>query len=195
MIIGIDNEYIAEDTPGGAVAPDSRPDVMETYCEVMQMGACRVDQDGTEVAIINKLVKPHLIHTIPPWLSDMTGITEERRNDEGVHFLQALEELVQLVGTERGWTFSGDNVVLAGNCAAHGVPYPFVQPLLRVKPRLADWGIGIQHYLLRGYSEMNSGHLHKVLGIELPSITGVGAHDACHDARSVAHSIHHIYHT
>ena len=50
----------------------------------MQMGACRLDEAGNEIDVLNLTVKAHRIHTSPPWLSKMTGMTEERREREGV---------------------------------------------------------------------------------------------------------------
>lgn len=190
MTIGVDYEYIPQDALPGATLPAQRPDVMGSYCEIMQTGACLLDASGKEVQVLNKIVKAHKISEVPVWLSNLTGITAERRADEGVHFLEALDELVSMVGDKRPWTFSGDWCVLAGNCAAHGVPMPFWQPFLRVKPRLKLWGVTLADYQRHGFTEMNSGNLHTVLGIKLPSIIGVGAHDAAHDARSLTHSVH-----
>lgn len=191
--IGIDHEYIAENAPQGDEPPTERPDVTSVYCEVMQMGACLLDDDGNEIVVLNQTVKAHRIHAIPPWLSNMTGMTEERREREGVSFPDALLELSVFVGACRvPWTFNGDWWVLEGNARAHGITLPFNRPFKRVKPRLAGWGVTLKDYQRLGFTEMNSGDLHKVLGIELPSIEGVGAHDAAHDARSLAHSVHRL---
>lgn len=191
MLIGIDHEYIAENASQGDV-PGERPDVHSIYCEVMQMGACKLDETGNEVAVLNQTVSAHKIHIIPPWLSSMTGMSAERREREGISFPDALALLVDFVGDSNPWTFSGDWFVLQGNAEAHGIKLPFQQPFQRVKPRLAGWGVTLEDYQHHGFTEMNSGSLHKVLGIELPSIEGVGTHDAAHDARSLAHSVHQL---
>lgn len=188
MTIGIDHEYIPENAAQGDT-PGERPDVQTIYCEVMQMGACKLDGKGKEIAVLNQTVSAHRIHTIPPWLSTMTGMTAEKREQEGVPFLDALKMLVDFVGDEHPWTFSGDYFVLQGNAEKHGITLPFNRPFKRVKPRLAGWGVTLADYQRLGFTEMNSGNLHKVLGIELPSIEGVGAHDAAHDARSLSYSI------
>ena len=190
MIIGIDHEYIPENAAQGDI-PGERPDVHSVYCEVMQMGACKLDEVGNEVAVLNQTVSAHKIHIIPPWLSKMTGMTAERREREGISFPEALAMLVDFVGDNNPWTFSGDWFVLQGNAATHGIKLPF-PPFQWVKPRLADWGVTMADYQRHGFTEMNSGNLHKVLGIELPSIEGVGAHNAVHDARSLAHSVHQL---
>jgi hypothetical protein len=190
MTTAVDHEYIPENAATGDT-PGQRPDVQSVYCEIMQMGACRLDAGGTEIAVLNLTVKAHRIHAIPPWLSKMTGMTEERREREGVHFRDALLELDDFISIlENPWTFSGDWYVLKGNAEAHGIALPFLEPFRRAKPCLADWGVTLADYQRLGFNEMNSGNLHKVLGIELPLITGVGPHDAVHDARSLAHSIH-----
>ncbi len=188
-IIATDHEYIPEnaaqgDTPGG------RPDVRKTYCEVMQMGACKVDDDGNETEVLNLTVRGHQIKRIPQWLSDMTGMTEQKRA-QGVTFPEALERLERFVGRNgEVWTFNGDWWVLEGNAKAHGIELPFEEPFSRVKPILGDLGITKSDYKAKGFDEACSGGLYKVCGLTLPEIEGVGAHDAAHDARSLAHSVH-----
>ncbi len=191
MIIGIDHEYIPEnatqgDTPGG------RPDVHEVYCEVMQMGACKLDGGGNEIAVLSQTVSAHKIHIIPPWLSRMTGMTAEKRERDGIPFPDALSMLAKFVGDSRPWTFNGDWFVLQRNAEVHGIRLPFPQPFYRVKHRLEEWGVTLDDYKRFGFLEMSSGNLYKVLGIELPEIEGVGAHDAAHDARSLAHSVYQL---
>ena len=191
MLIGIDHEYIPENASQGDV-PGERPDVHSIYCEVMQMGACKLDEAGSEVAVLNQTVSAYKIHIIPPWLSNMTGMTAERREREGISFPDALTMLGDFVGDSNPWTFSGDWFVLQGNADAHGIKLPFLQPFQRVKPRLSGWGVTLEDYQRQGFAEMNSGNLYKVLGIKLPSIEGVGSHDAAHDARSLIHSVYHL---
>ncbi len=158
----------------------------------MQMGACRLDEAGQEVAVLNHTVSAHKLHFIPPWLSKMTGMTAEKREAEGIPFPEALEKLVDFAGEETPWTFMGDEHVLRGNVAAHGLKWPFKNPFRLVKPVLAAYRITIVEYRQHGFEEVNSGNLHTVLDIKLPAIEGVGAHDALHDARSLTHSIHHL---
>jgi hypothetical protein len=192
MLAGVDHEYIPENAAKGDM-PSERPDVHKVYCEIMQLGACKVDADGREVGVLNRTVQAHLIHVIPPWLSRMTGMTAEKREAEGVPFPQALDELVEFArGAEGPYTFNGDYWVVKANVEAHGLCMPFQREFFRVKPRLAQWGITLADYQRLGFSEVNSGNLHKVLGITLPEIVGVGAHDAAHDARSLTHSLYHL---
>lgn len=192
-MIGIDHEYIAENAPNGMHPPVQRPDVKKVYCEVMQMGACKLDASGAEIDVLNITVNAHRIHEVPLWLTQMTGMTTERRESEGISFPRALEKLEAFVGSSTDvWTFSGDWWVLEGNAKAHGIILPFSQPFQRVKPLLESYGVTHYDYSALGYDEVNSGHLYEVLGLTLPKIEGVGAHDAAHDARSVAHSMHHL---
>lgn len=194
-MIGIDHEYIPEGSPMGATLPPARPNVHTTYCEVMQMGACKLDAQGREIDVLNRTVKAHRIPEVPLWLTNMTGMTTQRREAEGVTFPEALAELVDFVGNDTGpWVFNGDWWVLWGNAKAHNISMPFTQPFLRVARQLPDFGIILADYQALGFDEVNSGNLHKVLGIKLPEITGVGAHDAAHDARSIAYSMYHLLH-
>ncbi len=191
MLIGVDHEYIPENAAQGDV-PGERPDVTSVYCEIMQMGACKLNESGRELAVLNRIVSAHRIDVIPPWLSKMTGMTAERRQRYGIPFPEAFAILIQFLDGHTPWTFMGDEHVLRGNLRAYGMLWPFDQSFQLVKPRLAGWGVTLADYQRQGFVEMNSGNLHKVLGIELPAIEGVGAHDAAHDARSLTHSVHQL---
>ncbi len=193
-MIAIDTEYIAENAATGDI-PGPRPNIEEVYCEIMQIGACKLDVEGNEVAVLNITVLPHQIETIPTWLVTMTGMTTEKREATGIPFTEALQKLVDFVGDETDiWTFNGDWFVLQGNIKSHQLENPFPTQFNRTKPKLADLGVTLEMYEKIGVKEMNSGNLYKVLNIELPHIEGVGAHDACHDARSLAYSMYHLLH-
>lgn len=190
-MIGIDHEYILENATQGDT-PGERPDVQRVYCEIMQVGACKLDKEGREIGVLNLIVRAHHIHTIPPWLSHMTGMTEEKRA-KGISFPEALEQLATFVGDDKDvWTFSGDWWVLEGNAKAHGIELPFKKPFNRLKPLLPEKNITVEDFKRLGFNEVCSGGLYQVLGIQLPEIEGVGAHDAAHDARSLAYSVHYL---
>ncbi len=192
-MIAIDTEYLAEDAlPGDNPGP--RPNVEEVYCEIMQIGACKLDMSGKEISTLNITVRAHRLEEIPRWLVTMTGMNKEKRA-QGTDFKDALKKLVSFVGDDKEiWTFNGDWFVLKGNLESHGLENPFPEPFLRTKPMLSELGVTPLMYEQIGVNEMNSGNLYKVLGIPLPAIEGVGAHDACHDARSLAYSMYHLLH-
>ncbi len=187
-MIAIDTEYIAENAKNTA---GERPDVHTVYCEIMQIGACKLDAHGNEVGTLNLTVQAHVIKTIPLWLSQMTGMTEEKRA-RGIPFPQALEQLAAFAGDDQNiWTFHGDYAVFQSNAQRHKIALPF-QPFRTVKNRLAEKGITLNDFKRHGYQELCSGGLYQILGIALPNIEGVGAHDAAHDARSLAHAVYHL---
>lgn len=189
-LVALDFEYIPSDAETGDI-PGPRPDVQEVYCEIMQIGACKLDSEGNEIGLLNLTVRAHTIEIIPPWLEKMTGMTAEKRNS-GFDFIDALEQLVEFVGKDVvPYIFSGDFWVLEGNVKAQGIEMPFEKPFIRVKPLLENWGITLADYNKQGFEEVNSGNMATVLGLSLPHIEGVGAHDAAHDARSLAYSVHH----
>lgn len=187
-MITIDCEYIPEnaaqgDTPGG------RPDVKTTYCELMQIGACKLDGQGREIGVLNLVVKAHRIEFIPLWLQTMTGMTPERRA-RGMAFSEALRNLQAFIGTDQDiWVMNGDWWVLWGNARAHHIELPYKEQFKRLKPMLPDLGITLPMFEKAGFTEVISGGLYKVLGINLP-ITDGHEHDALHDARSLAYSIY-----
>ena len=189
-IIALDFEYIPKNAGAGDV-PGPRPGVQEVYCEIMQIGACKLDNVGNEIGLLNLTVRAHSIETIPPWLEKMTGMTAEKRSD-GFDFPEALKLLVEFVGDDIvPFIFNGDFLVLEGNVKAHGIEMSFKEPFTRVKPLLESWGITLADYQKHGFNEVNSGNMATVLGLSLPHIEGVGTHDAAHDARSLAYSVHH----
>lgn len=190
-MIGIDFEYIKENAPTGD-DPGERPDIKNTYCELVQIGACKLDSNGNEVATLNVLVQPHKIITLPKWFVKMTGIDEETRS-KGIPFREALNKLVDFIGDESEvWTFNGDWFVLEANLKVHATPNPFAKPFHRLKPLLVEYNIDIENFKRVGLGEVQSGGLYKVLNITLPVIEGVGEHNAEHDARSLIHSIQHL---
>jgi hypothetical protein len=189
LMITIDLEYIPENAAKGMI-PGERPNVQWVYCEAMQIGACRLDPSGREVATLDVTVRAHRLFFIPPWLSAMTGMTEERRA-EGVAFPEALKQLVDFVGDDDDvWTMHMDWWALSANAKEHRLLLPFKHQFKKLKPKLPDLGITLEDFLVAGFPEVISGGLYKVLGITLPEAPGRKPHDATHDARSLAHSIY-----
>lgn len=193
-MIAIDCEYIPENAPQGD-NPGIRPDVEKVYCEVIQIGACKIDDSGNEIQTLNITIKPNLIPHIPPWLIKMTGMTDQKRLI-GLNFADGLKQLKDFVGDDNDvWTFNGDWWVLEGNAKKLNVDFPFQVPFKRLKPQLENFNIRIDDFKAKGLNEISSGGLYKVLNIKLPEIEGVGVHDAAHDARSLGFSIYKLKHT
>lgn len=65
----------------------------------MQIGACKLDNEGNEIGLLNLTVRAHTIEIIPPWLEKMTGMTAEKRS-RGLDFAAAMEQLVEFVGKD-----------------------------------------------------------------------------------------------
>lgn len=125
-MIAVDIEYIAETAVDGSV-PGERPDVKTTYCEIIQIGAVKLDKDGKEVGTLNLTIKPSFISRIPEWLSKMTGMSETKR-EAGVTFEEALVKLNQFIGEEKSvWTFSGDWNVFTNSAKKHDLALPFAE--------------------------------------------------------------------
>ncbi|XKT74233.1 MAG: exonuclease domain-containing protein [Patescibacteria group bacterium UBA2163] len=187
-MIAIDTEYIPE-TASEDVIPSQRPDVTKVYCEIIQIGAVRLNEEGKETEALNITVSPSFIFSLPKWLKDMTGMTDEKRQ-QGISFKDAIQKLNDFIGEDKNiWTFNGDWFVFIKNAEKHNVELPFSK-FKRVLPKLQEWGVTLEGFQNIGSKEVCSGDLYKVLGIKLPNIEGVGTHDATHDARSLAHSVY-----
>lgn len=189
-MIAVDTEYIPETAVDGLVS-SGRPDVKITYCEIMQIGAAKLDEHGNEIETLNLTIKPSFISHIPEWLSIMTGMTEEKR-EKGVTLEEGVKRLNDFIGDDKSvWTFSGDWYVLSNSAKKHNIVLPFSEFQL-VKPKLLEWGVTEKDFKDKGFKELCSGDLHKVLGIELPDSGETDTHNATHDARSLVYSIFYL---
>ena len=190
-MIGIDCEYVAENAQQGE-HPGKRPNPENTYCELIQIGACKLDDDGKEQAALNLTIRAQRIKELPSWLSKMTGMTKERRERNGTPFPEALDILEELIKGEVVWTFNKDWWVITANMKAQGIKESSIlhKPFQRLKPKLSSYGLNKKDFQNQGFKEICSGGLHKVLDIELPKTEGIGVHDAAHDARSLIYSVY-----
>jgi DNA polymerase III epsilon subunit-like protein len=188
-MIAIDTEYISEKAVDGPV-PGNRPDVTTTYCEIMQIGAAKLDGRGNEVSTLSLTIRPSFISHIPEWLSKMTGMTEGKRQ-KGITLQEGIRQLNDFIGGEKFvWTFSGDWHVFSNSAKKHDFVLPFSEFQL-VEPQLAGWGVTEKNFKEKGFEEICSGDLHKVLGLQLSDV-GTTTHDATYDARSLVHSVFYL---
>lgn len=174
MLVAVDFEYCVVRDP----VEGRRPDVRTEQCEIIQIGAVRLDGDGKEVASLNVLVSAHSVTQLPAWLQKLINVTDAQRREKGVSFADAVAQLRAFCGDAEVWTFSGDWFVLLGDCKAHNVVCPFDKPFLRARALLDRMGITQQ---------LSSGELHTVVGLQPPAVGA--AHDALFDARNLAQAV------
>lgn len=181
-LIGIDFEYVAENAVQG-----QRPDVQKDYCEIFSIGAVKLDSNGQVVERLDLTVAPTLIASIPDWLSQLTGVSNESRKG-GISFEQALQTLERFSssGSFELWCFKGDWHVLRGNCERRKVPLPaiFARPFQRAFSLATErCGLTADDFTGAGHKEMCSGNLAPFFGLKVAS--SKREHDACFDAESL----------
>ena len=155
------------------------------FREIIQIGAVRLDarRDYRETAALDLLVRPVRNSVLSDYITDLTGITQTRLDEEAVDFAMALSKFRDFVDGASYIAANGtDWVVIDENCRLHGLPCP---------PVLAD-GVNLHPILARAMDTedifVESSRLTDRLG--LPA-TGA-AHDGLADARAIAAVIRHL---
>lgn len=150
--------------------------------QVIQIAAICYDHvTGEELRALNLITRPPFTKQLPDFFTELTGITQVVVDEQGMPFLEALEQLVKFCGDVKVYTFDKDWYVLRQNCGYYESEFPFeTKPFYRVKQNLKTWNIPENKY--------SSGTLYKAAGL---SMSG-HVHDALHDVRSMAAAIRHF---
>jgi inhibitor of KinA sporulation pathway (predicted exonuclease) len=90
--------------------------------EILQIGAVRVDRDFAETDLFNVFVKPSRNPVLSQYIQNLTGITQARIDQCGIHFLDAWREFSRFLGQSPTVAYSngGDETVIAENLMLHG---------------------------------------------------------------------------
>jgi len=151
--------------------------------EIIQIGAVKLDVAGgfRELAVFQAFIKPRKHPDLSDYIINLTGITQEQVDREGVPFTEALSDFISFAGDSRLISFGGDHGVIRENCVLHGLDVP----------GSFDAEFDIRAYLLnRGLIDASwySSDVPSKLGLELqPS-----AHDALNDSRAIASVLRHL---
>ena len=171
------NSYIVVDTeyttwPG---ALESGWSEAGQHREIVQIAAVKIDEEGNETDSMDILVRPLLNPELSPLFTELTGITQNDTDRNGMAFSDALNITEEF--TEQ-WKLplicmNGDGGVVAENCRINGIEIPDAQ-WHRLVPYLIRCGVNLE--------EISSGDLHKLTNMPLTGRT----HNALHDVRSMA---------
>ena len=166
--------------PGTAALGWTRP---REYPEIVEIGAVRVVRAG-EVRVTNSfevLVCPQRNPRLSDYFIDLTGITQERLDGDGVSFSEAVARFGDFCGTDSLLASNGaDDRWLFENCGYHGVPSPISWS------RFVNVEYSLAEAMGRQVGECTSGDLPELLGF---TIAGSGGHRADYDARAVAETL------
>jgi inhibitor of KinA sporulation pathway (predicted exonuclease) len=150
------------------------------FMEIVQIGAVRVDfdDDWREVDSFNAYIQPRLNPVLSDYLIDLTGITQEIIDEQGVSFEEGLSAFVDYVSADgAGLASHGpDHEVIELNCGLNELELPHVfRSATNLRPWIANQvGVAEARYT----------------SSELPDVVGVthieAAHNGLSDARAVA---------
>ena len=148
--------------------------------QIIQIAAIKVNvETNEELALFNKLCKPKFTKMLPPFFVELTHITQEEVDTNGVDFLEALAELQKFCADTQVYTMDADYSVITQNCGYYNIKNPFKE-FTRVKPMLASWGLDASKY--------SSGTLYKAVNKPLKDFSPKHVHNALHDVRSMAYA-------
>ena len=151
--------------------------------ELVQIGAVALDATAgfAEIATFERIVRPKINPRLSQYFIDLTGITPQRVDGEGVPFPRALDDFAAFAKRWIGQVgaFGRDDVVLSENCALHGIALPIALG------RFQDLRPALEAAI--GRTGMMSSELPRFVGLPVPE----QAHDALGDARAIASVIRH----
>lgn len=149
--------------------------------QIVQIAAILVDQEtGEELESFDQIVFPKYMKKIPIFFTELTKITQDDVNQNAISFIKALKQFVEFCRDYPVWTFNADYGVFKQNCTFFNIDMPFKKDFIRVKPLLSSWGIDPNKY--------SSGTLYKVTKQKMQG----HVHNALHDVRSMAMSVHYL---
>ena len=153
--------------------------------EIVQIAAAKVDlrKDFNDVVVFETLVIPKINPNLSDLFIQLTGVTQERLDAEGIDFVRAAKDFADFCenGALPIVCTNGDTKVWLENCDIHGIDYPFDKEFLRLRPFLEAAGIDM--------NVNSSGTLHVLTDHPLE---GGQVHNARHDVISMGRYIRHV---
>ncbi|MNU29092.1 sporulation inhibitor KapD [compost metagenome] len=142
--------------------------------EIIQIAAIKFNERGMEVGRFLRYVKPVFNPVLSELTIELTGITQEKIDADGVPFLEALDEYIAFVDGLEAWCYGRDDAILKENAEWFG--FDFVAPLyLDARSLVAAVG--------HDPADWSSGSVHQLVGKPRP---GAREHDAMDDCMSMA---------
>jgi inhibitor of KinA sporulation pathway (predicted exonuclease) len=154
--------------------------------EIVQIGAVRVApaRGCAEIGCFERIVRPRINPSLSPYLIELTGLSQERVDREGLKFEQAMEDFRAFAGDTSTLmaAFGADAEVMNENCALNRCATALLPAQM----------VDIRPFILRALSlegqSVSSGELPHRLGYPPAG----HAHDALADARALAIALRHI---
>jgi len=155
------------------------------YPEIIQIGAVKLDvaDDFREIAAFQCFVRPKHNPQLSDYIINLTGITQEVIDHEGVPFPDALADFVGFIGgnIEALFSFGRDGAIVHRNCDLMGIAFPEIFDRERdVRKALVEAGMIDE--------SCRSCDLPTHLSLPDTELS----HNALGDARSIATAIRHL---
>jgi len=165
--------------------------------EIIQVGAVKLDcQDGLrEIGSFDKLIKPTFNQDLSDYIQDLTGISQEQINADGIGFPDALKSFSAFCeDASYVCANGGDGIVIVENCRLHGIQAPAIfENCVNLRPQFSR-ALGLTDHLIDrsdiNYCKygVNSSELTNHLGL-----SPIGDdHNGLADARRVAAALQHL---
>ena len=147
--------------------------------EIIQIGAVKIETTGDmrEVDSFQILVRPLKNPILSDYIVNLTEITQEKVEKEGILFPLALSRFINFIGEHPIDILSngGDEEVIEENCQIHNIPF------LSIFKKSTDLKIYFSEVLGISRKNCTSGML--------PELFGLNNHEKQHDALGDARSI------
>ncbi len=149
--------------------------------EIVQIGAVRLADTPAleELGAFEVLVRPRINPTLDRYFTNLTGITQDRMDREGLDLKEALSRFAEFVGQATEFVGFGDELMhIVTNCQLYGLANPFADY------RCGDVRAAVMAHL--GTDRIpNSSDLPELMGFAPPG----AMHQGLADSRCVAEAL------
>ena len=154
--------------------------------EIIQIGAVKIETTGDmrEVDSFQTLVRPLKNPILSDYIVNLTEITQEKVEKEGILFPLALSRFINFIGEHPIDILSngGDEEVIEENCQIHNIPF------LSIFKKSTDLKIYFSEVLGISRKNCTSGMLPELFGLN----NHEKQHDALGDARSISQALRYL---
>ena len=154
--------------------------------EIIQIGAVKIETTGDmrEVDSFQILVRPLKNPILSDYIVNLTEITQEKVEKEGILFPLALSRFINFIGEHPIDILSngGDEEVIEENCQIHNIPF------LSIFKKSTDLRIFFSEVLGISRKNCTSGMLPELFGLN----NHEKQHDALGDARSISQALRYL---
>ena len=154
--------------------------------EIIQIGAVKIETTGDmrEVDSFQILVRPLKNPILSDYIVNLTEITQEKVEKEGILFPLALSRFINFIGEHPINILSngGDEEVIEENCQIHNIPF------LSIFKKSTDLKIYFSEVLGISRKNCTSGMLPELFGLN----NHEKQHDALGDARSISQALRYL---